>query len=51
MGYCLSKIYICIGDLGIIGLGDGLCVIKDDLWIIVFGDVDEFNLIIGVFCV
>lgn len=51
MGNCLSKIVMCMGDDGIIGFGDGWCIGKDDVWIVVIGDVDELNLNFGVLLV
>lgn len=48
MGNCLFKIYICIGDQGIIGLGDGLWVDKDSLRVEVYGMIDELNFVLGM---
>lgn len=48
MGYCFLCIYICIGDDGSIGFGDGQCVVKDDVWVVFYGIVDEVNVVFGL---
>lgn len=44
----LTKIYTRAGDKGKTRLGDGTCIVKNDLRIIVIGEVDELNSNIGV---
>lgn len=45
-----NKIYICIGDDGMIGFVGGDCVFKIDLCVEVYGVVDEINFFIGMVC-
>lgn len=42
------KIYIKIGDVGIIGFFGGKCLFKSYFWIEVYGIVDELNVYIGM---
>lgn len=44
----LSKIYICIGDKGMIVFGNGDRVVKYDVCVLVYGISDELNLYVGV---
>lgn len=44
----LICIYIWIGDDGMMGLSDMFCVVKIDVWLVVYVDCDEVNVVIGV---
>lgn len=46
----LNKIYIKMGDVGMMVLGIGMCVLKNVVCIEVYGMVDEINLVIGIVC-